>query len=61
MEKLKMHLTEQKNESIINLRLDIIKLVYSPSYQVSESIKKAMEIEDYILKCNTPDKDKVKA
>jgi hypothetical protein len=53
--KRKTLLTENDNHTTISLRLDIIKLVYSPVYSVSDAISKATEIENYILG-NTPQK-----
>jgi len=56
----KNDLTDLQSKDIMNSRLEIIKLVYSPVYPVSDAIKKANEIEDYILGRNAPVKDKVK-
>jgi len=57
----KNDLTELQTKDTINLRLEIIKLIYNPIYPVSDAIQKATEIENYILGRNAPVKDKVKA
>ena len=56
----KNDLTQTESKDIINSRLEIIKLVYNPIYPVSDAIKKAIEIEDYILGRKAPVTDKVK-
>lgn len=56
----KNDLTVSQDLDIIKTRLEIVKLVYSPVYSTFEAIKKAKEIEDYILGRETPGKDKVK-
>lgn len=47
-------------KDIMNLRLEIMKLVYTHNYSVSEIIVKAQEIEKYIITPAKADKVKVK-